>query len=784
MMKRLRWYHIPLALVALVLVAVAALVLHVMLALRASAPQLEGSIATGVSAPVSVVRDADGVPTLTAGSQADLAYAMGYLHAQERFFQMDQLRRAGAGELSELLGPATLDIDRKLRIHRFRDRARAELARMTPWERKVLDAYVSGVNSGLGALGSAPFEYAVLLAKPQPWRPEDSLLVAYAMYFDLQGVAPTDELTLAATERKLGAAMADFLFPAGTALDSALDGSLLPEPPMPASLISSRAGPTLDTPVQDPPEAPNGSNAWAVDGSLSRSGAALVSNDMHLGLSTPGIWYRARMIAPAEAGLPALDITGVTLPGAPFMVAGSNGHIAWGFTNSYIDTSDAVLLEPGPNGTYMTPLGPKPTQKLKLQLCDRLSCKPFPVEETIWGPVITEEDGRKIAMRWTAHDPGAVTPGGILRLMRAGTVDEALAHAHRIGMPQQNFVVGDSSGAIAWTIIGQVPIRTGFDGRRPTSWADGSRRWDGTLPAEDIPTVRQARIWTANTRTVGGEAYAKLGYGGYDNGARAARIRQRLFLKHGDFTPADMLSIQLDVTSDRNRFWQAQMLSALPKDSRLRAPVENWQGQADPASIGFRLVNTFRARTIALVYKAYLDQPADKSNGSGASNQAEGPLRRLLTQRPAGLVPPGYQDWPAVLGAALTQVDEDIEKAAGGDLTRYTWGAINKPQVKHPLSAILPPVGWLTDPAPVAVPGSGGTPRVDSPHHGASERFSVSPGHEADGLFQMPGGQSGYPWSPYYLAGHADWLNGNPRPFLPGAPKWRLEFMPRGQADK
>jgi len=777
-MRRLRWYHIPLALVALILVAILAQTLHVMLALRASAPRLEGQIAAQVSAPVSVARDAEGVPTLTAGSQADLAYAIGYLHAQERFFQMDQLRRVGAGELSELLGPPTLDIDRKLRVHRFRDRARAELGRMTPWERAVLDAYVAGVNSGLRALGSAPFEYAALLAKPEPWLAEDSLLTAYAMYFDLQGVAPTDELKMAAAERKLGAAMTEFLFPAGTALDSAIDGSLLPEPPMPESIQSSRAGPAVQAPLQDPAEAPNGSNAWAVDGSLSSSGAALVANDMHLGLSTPGIWYRARMIAPAEAGLPALDITGVTLPGAPFMVAGSNGHIAWGFTNSYIDTSDAVLLEEGPNDTYKTPRGPKPIQTLKLEICARIFCKPLLLKETLWGPVIADEDGRKVAMRWSAHDAGAVTPGGILRLMRAGSVDAALALAHQIGMPQQNFIVGDSSGAIAWTIIGRVPARFGMDGRRPSSWADGSRGWRGTLPPDQVPVVRQARIWTANNRTVGGDAYARLGYGGYDNGARAERIRKRLFQKNGDFTPKDMLSIQLDVRNDRNRFWQAQMLAALPKDSALRAPVENWQGQADPASVGFRLVNTFRSRTIALIYNAYLGEQEDKSNRSGASNQAEGPVRRLLTERPAGLVPPGYADWPAVLAAALRKVDEDVEKAAGGDVTRYTWGAVNKPQVNHPLSAILPPIGWLTDPKPVAVPGSGGTPRVDSPQHGASERFSVSPGHEADGLFQMPGGQSGYPWSPYYLAGHKDWLMGNPRPFLPGAPKWRLEFRP------
>ncbi|WP_281277548.1 penicillin acylase family protein [Hankyongella ginsenosidimutans] len=171
-------------------------------------------------------------------------------------------------------------------------------------------------------------------------------------------------------------------------------------------------------------------------------------------------------------------------------------------------------------------------------------------------------------MRWSAHDAGAVTPGGILRLMRAGSVDAALALAHQIGMPQQNFIVGDSSGAIAWTIIGRVPARFGMDGRRPSSWADGSRGWSGTLPPDQVPVVRQARIWTANTRTVGGDAYARLGYGGYDNGARAERIRKRLFQKNGDFTPKDMLSIQLDVRNDRNRFWQAQMLAALPRTRR------------------------------------------------------------------------------------------------------------------------------------------------------------------------------------------------------------------------
>lgn len=780
-MKRLRWYHIPLALLALILIAVVALVLHMMLALRASAPRLEGTITASVAAPVTVVRDAEGVPTVTAGSQADLAYAIGYLHAQERFFQMDQLRRAGAGELSELLGPPTRAIDRKLRIHRFRDRARAELGRMTPWERAVLDAYVQGVNTGLNALGAAPFEYALLLAKPEPWRAEDSLLTAYAMYFNLQGVEPTDELRALASVRKVGDAMTDFLFPAGSALDSALDGSVLPEPSMPARILPGLAGSAGVVPAQDTAEAPNGSNAWAVDGSLSASGAALVANDMHLGISTPGTWYRARMIAPAEAGLPALDITGVTLPGAPFVVAGSNGHIAWGFTNSYIDTSDAILLEPGPNGTYKTPQGLMPLQTRKLEICARTGCEPFPVEETIWGPVIAEDEGRKIVMRWTAHDAGAVTPGGLLRLMRAQSVDEAQDLAHRIGIPQQNIVIGDRGGAAAWTIIGQVPARYGFDGRRPTSWADGSRGWGGALSPESVPVVRQSRIWTANTRVVGGDAYARLGFGGYDNGARGERIRKRLLQKNGDFTPADMLSIQLDVQSDRNRFWQTLMIGTLPKDSPLRSAVESWQGQADPASTGFRLINTFRSRTIDLIYNGYLGASEEDERGSLATRQAEGPVRRLLTVRPAGLVPPGYKDWPAVLVAALKQVDEDIEKAAGGDLKRYTWGAINKPKANHPLSAFLPPVGWLTDPAPVAVPGSGGTPRVDSPRHGASERFSVSPGHEADGLFQMPGGQSGYPWSPYYLAGHKDWLMGNPRPFLPGSPKWRLEFRPTTQ---
>lgn len=785
-----------LALLLLLVVLALALAIHMWLAARGSLPELEGELALpGLSAPVSIARDAAGIPLVTGATRQDVAIALGFLHGQERFFQMDLLRRAAAGELGELMGGEALVLDRAVRPHRFRARARSMVEAMPPAERALVDAYVAGVNAGLQAQSRRPFEHALLFKAPEPWRPEDTILTVLAMYLSLQPATPQRELDRALATARGGPALADFLYPDGAPNDAPLDASTAPEPPMPARLepVAPRAlegaapAPALTpTPAEEPVP---GSNNWAVAGPLSSSGAALVANDMHLGTRLPNTWYRARLVVrPADAADPTLDIVGATLPGTPMMVVGSNGRIAWGFTNSYADTADAVIVEPAGEGRYRTPDGSRPFAIRQERLCGRLLCKTVEVRETIWGPVVgTDALGRTIAMRWTAHQPDAVRLAPALALEVAASVDDALAIARQSAIPQQNLVVGDRSGAIAWTIIGQLPDRFGFDGRDATSFADGTRGWRGMLPPGAAPIVRtppDGRIWTANGRVLGGEGARLIGNGGWDHGGRAGQIRDRLRAA-GRFTPADFLSIQLDDLSTVHGRWRIALLAELegrksePGLAALIDPVRRWDGRMTPDSTGARIVSRYREIFRDKVYAGYMGgRPENGLRRTYAPSGAEGSLRRLHAERPATLVPEGHESWIDLIGSALDELATEVERKAGGDVARFTWGRINMAGVRHPIARFLPPLRPFTDPKDVPVPGGRATVRATAPGFGASQRMAVSPGFEAEGLFHMPGGQAGNPLSPYYLAGHDDWLAGRPTPLNPGPARWTLVLAP------
>lgn len=756
--------------------------------LAASRPRLAGTIAApGLTAPVTIDRDAQGVPTITGRTRADVAYATGYLHAQERFFQMDGLRRVAAGELGPLVGKAGLPLDAQARPHRFRIRARMLLAHMPAAERAMIDAYTRGVNRGLADLGAAPFEYALLRSRPEPWRAEDSLLVVYAMYLDLEGATPERELDRARAAARVGRAMADLLYPDGTELDAAIDGSRLAETPLPVALGQAPAAGARSLPAEPPPK---GSNDWAVAGRFTANGAALVSNDMHLGTRIPNTWYRARLVVRADRrAAPSLDIVGVTLPGIFPIVVGSNRHVAWGFTDSFVDLHDAVTIDPVPGRAdwYRTPGGARRIATVADRLCAHARCGPFPIRETIWGPIVGRlPDGREVADRWIAHDPDAIALGPMLALERAGTVGEAIAAAHRAALPDENFVVGDSAGHIGWTVIGRVPRRFGMSGADAASWADGRRGWAGDLAPDEVPAIVDpptGRLWTANNRVVGGAALARLGNGGYDDGARAREIARRLFARDR-FAPADMLAIQLDTIAIRARFWQAELLRALarhggdPKLAAMAAPVRAWRGTADADSIGYRLIRTFRVHIISNAYAAYLGRPGDPTAPNYGAPSAEGALRRLLRARSPALVPPGYASWDGFVDAGLRDLARAVADEAGDRLAAFTWGAWMHADIHHPLASAIPLLGRLTDPPDRAMPGDSGVPRAQYRGGGASERLDVSPGHEAEGIFEMPGGQAGNPLSPYYLAGHEDWIAGHPTPLLPGPTKWRLVLRP------
>lgn len=783
---------------------------------RASLPQLDGTAhVPGLAAPVTIERDALGVPTIRAVDRVAAARALGWLHGQERLFQMDLLRRVPAGELSELFGKRALPRDRAARMHGFRKLAQAVVARLPAEQRAVLDAYTEGVNAGAAALSERPFEYLVLRDRPAPWRPEDSMLVIYAMTMDLQDEEAIYERTLMTLRDQLGLEALAFFAPVVTPDDAALDGSTVPPAPMPGpKLIDLRGRKTGAVPpassanqltlapagsrdaLMSFPFAPRdrefgiGSNAFALAGSHTASGAALVADDMHLDHAVPNIWYRASL---EYAGR---KITGVTLPGTPAVVAGSNGTVAWGFTNGYVDTSDLVIVEVNSiaNSLYKSPDREEfLTIEQRKETIEVRGEKPIAVEYpwTIWGPIVATNDRRQpLALRWIAHDVGA-TDLGLMAMETTTSVAEAIAVAHRAGMPAQNAILGDKTGAIAWTIAGPLPKRVGYDGRLPTSWAFGDRKWDGYLPADEVPVVRgeasvlPGRIWSANNRHVGGEALAKLGDGAYRRAARAAQIRDDLAPLE-QATPKDLLAVQLD---DRAVFltrWHRLLMEVLSPEviaqkkarGTLRSFAEKWEGRASIEAVSYRLVKEFRTAVQARVFPAIFQTCVDAYPGFDARDlQLEGALWTMVHEKPVHLLNPAFASWDDLLVAAVDDVIR-LTDQQGVTLPQGNWGWRNRARIRHPFSNSFPWLSrWLNMPED-PLPGDTDMPRMQSPAHGASERMVVSPGREAEGIFHMPAGQSAHPLSPYFRAGHEAWVQGKPTPFLPGKTQHTLTLQP------
>jgi penicillin amidase len=764
--------------------------------MRASLPQLDGTVAIpGLSAPVQIERDALGVPTITGATRADVARALGFLHAQDRYFQMDLLRRSGAGELAELFGPAALPLDRSHRLHGFRTTAVKSLALLPDYQRTVLDAYTAGVNAGLAALPKRPWEYVLLRTDPQPWRAEDSVLVVYAMWFDLQDASGRFELGLQATRDTLGQSATDFFAPRGNSWDAALDGSLFPEPAMPRLTLEPPAEPPVSAALFTTDKPHIGSNSFAVAGRHGRNGAAYVANDMHLNLNLPHIWYRAVMRWTDAAGT-AHRLVGVTLPGAPVQVVGSNGSIAWGYTNSYVDTMDIVTVEAESiaQAYYRTPRGfVEIEQRPEIIRVKGEAPVTLDTRWTEWGPIIGGPvNNRYQALRWNAHNPES-TNLSALELELATSVEEAVAVGHRMGMPNQNLVVVDRAGQLAWTVTGRIPKRIGFDGRYPVSWAYGDRRWDGWLTDAETPVILnppEGLLWTANQRLVGGEAYAKLGDSAYDDGPRGRQIRDdlRAIVATGKpVTPTELLGVMLD---DRAVFlarWQEFLLSVLSDDavagkiarSDLRDAVRQWDGRAGVDSAAYRIVRAFRIHVSRKALAPFADPVRAAYPGLDARDWLyEDALWRLTHEQPAKLLNPKFASWEDLLLSAADDVLADIDKA-GKSPASFTWGSLNQLRMRHPFSRVLP--GFLSpffDMPVQSLPGAADMPRVQDPSFGQSERLVVSPGREEEGIFHMPGGQSGHPLSPYYRAGHADWVEGKPTPLLPGKTEHTLTLRP------
>ena len=576
----------------------------------------------GISGPVSIDRDARGVPTVRAGSSADALFGLGYAHAQDRLWQMDFQRRIGSGRLAEILGPRLIDTDRFLRTVGFRRAAEASWQSLSRETRALLEAYTAGVNSFLSADRARPVEYRILRAEPETFTPVDSLAWAKMMAWDLAGNA-RDEIRRARFVSAVGAERA---------------GQLLPPVPLEPTILldaewMDRVGAAAVRPGSAPPWAPAGpwgslesgfaglsalgfqgeeigSNSWVVAGSRTKSGKPMLANDPHLGLRTPSVWYLARLEAPG------LSVEGATLPGLPGVIIGHNARIAWGLTSVEPDVQDLFLeqVDPSDPSRYFYRGSSRAFERRTERIPVRGSADVLlDVRASAHGPIVTdlyagaETLGHQVALRWTGLDPGDTTAEAFLGIDRASNWEQFLAAAGLLRAPAQNLVYADVDGHIGYTATGAIPIRPRSDGLLPVS-GSGPDDWSGYIPFEKLPRVLdppRGYIATANDRVVS-DRYPWPMTGDWPEPYRADRITKRI-LASGPLDREAMTAIQLDRHSEQADELLPLLLDTRPEDATSRDALERlkvWDRTFSPDSVA--------ASIYAAWYTALSSMPEDE----------------------------------------------------------------------------------------------------------------------------------------------------------------------------
>ena len=783
-----KWLKRLLVLILVLLLLAAASLWFLM---RGSLAKLDGEISIPhLSAPVSIERDALGTVTIHAANETDMARTLGYIHAQERFFEMDLLRRSAAGELSELFGSVAIEKDKSARVHRLRTRVEENMAAFAGDKLEVVNAYADGVNQGLNDLSTRPWPYLLLQTQPKKWQATDSAMVGYAMFFDLQDESNSRELALWKIKQSVPDSLYQLLAADGTQWDAPLIGEPRGDVALPsADVLDLRKLPIPATGMSygDTEPAAPGSNNFAVAGALTKDGRAIIADDMHLGLRAPNIWFRARLLY-KDANKADVDVSGFTLPGIPAMIVGSNTHVAWGFTNSYGDWLDWYVVHPKTDVIK--------TYKEKILVKGAVPVE-FEIRESHGRPIMAKDiNGSELALQWVAHAPGSLSTK-IFSLANVKNNEEALALFQQSGMPHQNAVFGDSSGKIAWKMTGLQKYWA--PGCQRTQPLDDNNPYDDKNPNDiacftapltpdylhpQIVSPDSNRLWSANARVTDGEMLRQIGDAGYANGARAKQIRDDLFAKQ-QFSEKDLLAIQLDDrTLFLQRWWlQLRKLSENKNDAmftEIHSATEKWDQRASIDAKSYRFVRAWRLAVIDRI-KDGLTAPAQAKLGKDFKMpdlpQIEGVTWQLITQQPEHLLPHKFASWDALLSDAAKEVYDQLKTV--GPLKDRTWGERNTAAICHPISRALPAFTkrWLCMPTD-QLDGDMNMPRVQSPDFGASERMVVSPGHEADGIIHMPGGQSGHPMSPFWGAGHQAWVDGEATPFLPGAKTHKIQAKP------
>ncbi len=728
------------------------------------------------------------MPRITAANEVDAATALGYLHARDRMFQMELMRRAVSGRLSEIAGPATLPLDRLMRTLGLARLAAADLATLPPDTRRLLDAYAAGVNAWIGGRGRRAAPEFLLLGAPAAWQPVDSLLWGRLMGLSLSGNW-RDELSRAELAGTVPLARLLELWPTRSDIRPAdATASLVRSSLSRLAADTGRALPRFPAPFTLPDEA---SDAWAVDGTRSRTGAPLLAGDPHLSFGLPAIWYLARIDTPGTT------LAGATAPGVPFLVIGRNRRIAWSFTTAPADTQDVFVETVLPDRTrYATPDGPR-AFATRVETIAVRGARPvsLTVRETRHGPVISDlspyakaaPPGRVLAVSMTSLLPGDASTG-LLALNRARDVDEAGQAAALIVAPVQNLLVADRS-RIALFTTGRVPQRAAGDGRSMVNGADGRHDWIGLASGAALPrTVAPAsgellngneRAWPANFPV----------FMGADGPAdwRAQRIRA-LLAARPRHDVADFAAMQADPVSA----YAADILPALrhaaPDDgspaSWVASTLAGWSGRMADDATAPTVFNAWTARFYALLLERQHIPLGDGAIPEDLTGWLLGPAPAEARQAWCG-----DADCGALLRQALDRAGDDLAERFGRDPTGWHWGHLHQAIFAHPILGRVPVLGALTT-AKVSVPGDdttlfrGGDPSPNhfAALHGAAYRGVYDLADLDRSRFIVVPGQSGNPLSTHAYDMVQRWANGDTISLGPAAtltaPAATVELVP------
>ncbi|HEX6706505.1 MAG TPA: penicillin acylase family protein [Albitalea sp.] len=710
------WRRIALAVLAVLLLAAAAAATYVVRVL----PQTDGSFRlAGPGAEIRIERDAEGIPTIHAGSLEDAAFGLGFVHAQDRLWQLETHRRIGAGRLSEAFGEAALDNDRFLRALGVRRAATAQWARTGPQARAVVLAYTAGINSYLrDAMKARPPEFVVLGLAPEPWTPEDTLAWAIMMAWDLGGNWSTELLRMRLS-LKLPVARIDELVPPypgdkplPTADYAALFRSLR---------VDGKLGQQAQAAAPESGLEGIGSNNWVIAGSHSATGKPLLANDPHLKLSAPALWYFARLEAPG------LKVAGATMPGLPGVVLGQNEHVAWGFTNTGPDVQDLYLerISPDDAGRYQTPEGWARFETFE----EVIKVKGGPdvtmtARATRHGPVISDagrategltgpadKPAYALAMRWTALDPdaGAGTLDASIGFNRAQSVAEFVAASAAYVAPMQNMVVADRDGHIGVVSAGRVPLRrpdNDLRGLVPAPGWEARYDWAGWLPAQLTPReLDPARGWIATAN----QKIHAADYPHYIGSEWAAPYRQQrieeLLAARPTHDMGSLAQMHGDVVSLATR----RLLPFLQKAHSTHALAGAAQRQLE----GFD--GTMRAEGAApLIFWAWARQLAQglfademgaalwERAGRSFRDATEAVLERNDGWWCDDKGTPAVETCQQQIDAAFTRALDELQASQGADPAAWHWGRVHIARSEHrPFSHVKLLARWFELRTPV-----------------------------------------------------------------------------------